>query len=468
MDLCSHRIRLFLRASGCETSMKILDRYIIRSLIPPFVGSLVVILFVLILDFILDILNLVISKGVPVYSVAKLFTYSLAGMFFLAVPMAILLSSLMAYGRLSSDNEIIAARALGISFLRIMVPGMVLAIIMSLLMICFGDRVLPEANLAARRIMRQIHRKKPLAALEPRVFIDDFPNIVLYIQNVDDRAGKIFGVQLYEKREMQPPRIIMAPEGDVRYIQEQDVIQFTLYNGEIHDIDPDEPRRYTRAHFSRQIITVGNLGTQMGEIDEQKRSEREFSIGMLIHEIRIQKTAIDSMKNEARAIVARSIDSLFFCRRYETIPRSTPQRRALLVQRKILSRLRQLKISIADIERRRRKLEVELQKKYSLPLACLMFLLVGAPVGAWARRGGIGIAVGLSFGFFLIYWAFLIGGEEIADRGLVHPIVGMWSGNIVMLAIAASMLYRVTYESRFAGFGWLAKIMQKLKERKMK
>ncbi|RKZ28935.1 YjgP/YjgQ family permease, partial [bacterium] len=102
--------------------------------------------------------------------------------------------------------------------------------------------------------------------------------------------------------------------------------------------------------------------------------------------------------------------------------------------------------------------------KYSLPLACLVFLLVGAPVGAWARKGGLGIAVGLSFGFFLLYWAFLIGGEEIADRGIVSPTVGMWSGNVVLFVIAMIMLYRVTFEEKFAGFGWMQKLIQKVEE----
>jgi len=441
--------------------MKTLDRYIIKELIPPFFCGLVVVMFVLLIDFILDVLNLIIAKGVPVFVVGKLFSYSLAWMFSLAVPMAVLVSSLMAFGRLAGDKELIAAKALGIPFWRMMLPAGLTMMLLSVVMVIFGDLVLPESNKHARTLMVQIHKKKPLAALYPRIFISDFPNIILYMDQVDDKAGKIFGVRMYEKREGFSPRIIIAPEGEVKYDAQEDAISFTLFNGEIHDIDTDDPSRYTRGQFEKQVINIGNLGTQLGGETSQQRGDREFSIDMLKTQIGEYQSKIDSLHGLICKAVEKAIDSVFAVRHYDKPPVAKPERRALLTQRKVSAYIAGFKTAIADSARRMKKLEVELQKKYSLPLACLVFFLIGAPVGAWARRGGIGMAAGLSFGFFLIYWAFLIGGEEIADRGLVSPTVGMWSGNVVMAIAGLLMLYRVTYESRFAGFGWLSRFLVK-------
>ena len=447
--------------------MKILDRYIVRGLIPPFFGGLFVILFVLVIDFILDILNLIIAKGVPAMIVGKLFVYNLAWMISLAVPMAALVSSLMAFGRLSGDREIVAARSLGIPFWRMMLPALFVMMLLSVVMILFGDRVVPETNLRAKTLMVQIRRKKPLTALRPRIFIDDFPNIVLYIERINDKTGKIFGVKMYEKQQSQRPRVIIAPEGEVKYVPQEDAVKFTLYNGEIHEIDPDNPERYTRIEFSRQVINITELGTKLGEQKLKRRGDRELSISMLADRIEEYERKTDSLRVILSGIVNSAIDSLFVPKSVTSRGRihSTVERRALLRQRKIYSKLRKYQTKISESIRRKRKLEVERQKKYSLPLACLVFLLVGAPVGAWARRGGIGVAAGISFGFFLIYWAFLIGGEELADRAIVSPVVGMWSGNVVMAVVGLIMLYRVTYQSRFSGFGWIAKIFSR-KERK--
>ncbi|HDG68097.1 MAG TPA: LptF/LptG family permease, partial [candidate division Zixibacteria bacterium] len=143
--------------------MKLLDRYIIRELMPPFFYSLAVIIFVLVLDFILKILNFIIAKGVPIIVVGKLFTFSLAPLMALAVPMASLMASLMAFGRLSEDKEIVALNALGVPFWRIMYPGLVFMILLSGVMLMFNISVVPEANFAVKKIFYQIHRKKPMA-----------------------------------------------------------------------------------------------------------------------------------------------------------------------------------------------------------------------------------------------------------------------------------------------------------------
>ncbi len=439
-----------------------MDKYIIRELIPPFFGALSVIMFVLVLDFLLDILNLIIAKGVEVFIVGKLFVYNLAWILTLSVPMASLMTSLMTYGRLSEDRETTALKALGIPFWRLVVPGAVLMSILSIGMIIFGDKVVPEANYMAKKLIYQIHRVKPMAALKERIFIEDFPNIVLYIDRLDEDAEKIYGVTIYEKQKGEKPRTIIAPEGEVHYDQQADAVNFILYNGTIHDIDPQDPTKYTLAEFNKQVIQINDLGTRLDETHGKRRGDRELSIKMIKDKIIQQKKIISDSRQSIRETVSDAIDSLFQTRDYGARPHSSPIRRALILSRRQYMTIRRMKFRIESADHRIRMLSVEYHKKFALPLACLLFLLVGAPVGVWAKKGGLGVAVGLSFGFFLIYWAFLIGGEELADRGVISPIIGMWSGNIVLLIIFFIMLYRVTFEARFSGFGWIAKITKKI------
>ena len=425
--------------------MKILDRYIIKNLFPPFLGALGVVLFVLVMDFLLDILNLIIAKGVPAWAVGKLFLYNLAWMLSLAIPMASLVASLMAYGRMSEDREIVAARSSGISFPRMMMPGLLIMALLSAIMVIFNDKVVPEYNYKAKQMMVQIHRKKPLAAIRPRVFIDEFPGIVLYVGDMDDKEKILYDVLIFEKKRGAKSRTIVAPEGKVRYNPEADEISFTLYGGQIHELDPQDPSRYIRIDFDEETIIISELGTKLGEEARTFRGDRELNIAMIKEKIRSCHARIDSALSSLRQIAASAIDSLWVPRTYRGKPGASPTRRALLRERRRAGLIRRQIYVIKQSERRINKLTVEVHKKYALALACIFFFLVSAPLGALIRRGGLGVAVGLAFGFFLTYWAFLIGGEELADRGIVNPIIAMWSGNIVMGIIAVISMLKIIY-----------------------
>ncbi len=444
--------------------MKILDRYIIRQLIAPFIGSLCVVMFVLVMDFLLDILNLIISKGVPPWAVGELFVFNLAWMITLAVPMASLVASLMVYGRMAGDQEIVAMSSVGLPLQRLMAPGIFLMALLSILMIFFNDSITPIANYRAKQMMVEIHRKKPMAAIQARVFIEDFPNMVLYTDKVDDRAGKLYGIKIFEKQRTGKPRTIIAPEGEVKYDPRADAIKFTLFNGEIHEIDPESPDRYTKIKFSKQVINISDLGTKLGEQRLARRGDREMTGKMLKKSIQLNINRIDSVKKEMSRIAGYSIDSIFNARSYKGRPNARPVRRALLKERRTYGVLQKYLFTIHECTKRINKLRVELNKNYSLAFACIFFLLVSAPVGAWTRKGGLGVAVGLSFGFFLVYWAFLIGGEELADRGLVHPTIGIWSGNAVMFIIAVLILIKLTYGIRVAPVHWVVGIFKKRKQ----
>ena len=446
--------------------MKTLSKYVLKEHIVPFIGGLAIIMFVLLMDFILDILNLIIAKGVDAGIVLKLFSFNLAWMVALAVPMACLIAGLMAFGRLAEDGEIIASRSSGISSLRLMLLPLVAALILSGFMIYFSNNILPDANYQAKLLLGDIKRKKPTLAIKERVFVDDFPGIGMYVEEVDSRAGELRGITIYDQKDRRIPRIIEAEYGEMSYSEESDALTLDLRRGSIHEIDEDDPENYTRIEFDRQTIRFTDLGQKLERRESGHRGDRELSMADMKERIVEKDSARVAVQRTMRTLAKSGISRAFTP---SDIDSSQAAADSLPADVEIFTQLRReaqstrnaLKSQLNALrahERYIRKYKVEVNKKITLPLACFFFLLVGAPVGVRVKKGGLGIAIGLGLGFFVIYWAFLIGGEELADRGFLVPWLSMWLPNFVMAAIAGGMIYRTVWSSRFRGFGLLRKL----------
>lgn len=431
--------------------MKTIDRYIIKEMIGPFFGGLGMIIFVLLLNYLLRILSRIIEKKVPVLFVLKLFTLNLAWVFALAVPMACLIAALIAFGRLAQDREIIALQGAGVSLVRIMLPAFLFGLLTSAAMFWFGDAVLPEANHRAKILFSDIRKKKPLAVIKPRLFITDIPGINLWVQDIDYKHNTMKGITIYRvERGEKIPKIITAPRGEMSYDPSDDAVVFTLYNGEVHSSDPKDPNRYTRAYFGRQVIRISDLGTKIKESRSSGgRSDREMTIAMM------KKQVVSLYERKIKAqqkIIGYVNDAVKHIFQPDSVPfraniNGSPSRRAYRIESKRYAYILNQTQAIKSIERNIRMYKVEIHKKYTLPLACLLFVFVGVPVGIWTKRGGIGTAIGFGLLFFLVYWVFLIGGEELADRGFLAPWLAMWSADIVLLVMGTFALYRTMYHS---------------------
>jgi len=437
--------------------MKTLSRYVIKEHFMPFIGGLAIIMFVLVMDFILDILNLIIAKGVQASVVIELFVLNLSWMLALAVPMACLLASLMAFGRLTEDGEITATRSSGIPLTKLMIAPGIATLLLSGFMIYFSNNLLPEANYKAKMLMGDIKRKKPTLAIKERVFIDDFPGFGLYIEEVDQKTGQLIEITIYDQKDRRVPRIVQADSGKMEYSETTDALTLNLFNGTIHEIDEKDPTLYTKIDFDKQTIRFTDLGTKLTRRDEGHRGDRELNIAQMKERIADKKKAI--VKSHAKIV---EVSDKTFRRAIPVKPQNTKKELPEILN-KIESRVKAASQSINSQmnaikahKRYIRKYKVEIHKKITLPLACFFFFLIGAPVGVWTRKGGVGIALGFGLGFFVIYWAFLIGGEELADRGFITPWFSMWAANIVMTIFSASMLYRNIFSSHFSGLGFIS------------
>jgi lipopolysaccharide export system permease protein len=452
--------------------MRLTTKYILTELIGPFLFGLAVITFVLIMDFILDILNLIISKGLDWKTILEVFALNLAWMLALSVPMSVLVAALMAFGRMSADNEITALNACGVPLYRIVAPALLASAVLASGLVWFNNEILPEANHQARLLMTDITQKKPAWNLEPNVFIDYFEGYHLLVKKVDPRTSKLEDVTIYDHREGALPRTIIAKRGRMEFSADGTNLHLFLEEGEIHEPDEEDPTHYRRLSFNRQTINIADVGGELVRSYSDYRGDREKSSSQMLEENRQKKAALNRSRRKIQDYVGTATSSALAgdIGRTESPPRAfvVNHRRAATLalkdNRNLLRKIEYEATQMRNLSRQINSLNVEVHKKYSIPVACLVFILIGAPLGVMARRGGMSTGLGLSLLFFILYWAFLIGGEELADRQFLSAFWAMWSANFLIGAVGIILLVRSVRETVFISWEWLDRLVSRFRK----
>lgn len=442
--------------------MNHLDRYILREHNGPFWFALVVITLVLIIDFVPDVVSMVVSKGLSASVILQVFVLNLAWMLALSVPMAVLSGTLMAFGRMAADSEILAAKAAGVSLYRIVAPVLFVAVLLGIGLIYFNNDVLPDANHKARLLMSDIRRKRPTLDLKPNVMEDRIPGYHLLIKEIDPRSSKIADITIFEQKGRQSPRTVVAKRGDMSYSADGGTLILKLFDGEIHEIDPTDLGKYRRTAFEEQTFYLGGVEDEFSRTDSEYRTDREKSSQQMREDIASWQSAITPHYESINAACSSMVSALFVGLPDSVNPQvplpivssdfsratnpTQARERALNRVDRIRGIIVRESAAIANQVRLIDQYRIEIYKKYSIPAACIVFVLVGSPLGVRSRRGGLGVGMGVSLGLFLVYWAFLIGGEELADRAIVSPFWSMWAADILIGAIGLIMLWSVTNE----------------------
>jgi len=441
--------------------MKILYRYVLREHVGPFFFGLAVIMFILVMDFILEVLNMIIGKGLNAFVILQVFVLNLAWMLALAIPMAVLVAALMAFGRLSQDNEITALKASGVSIYRLVLPALAASVIVAAGMAFFNDRALPELNHHARLLMTDIHQKRPTWNLKENVFIDDVPGYNILIKKIDPQSSDVRGVTIYDLKNRRMPRTIIAENGQVEFTPDGNTLVFRLFNGEVHEADEKEPQRYRRISFDRQTIYIHDVGSRLIRSQSDYRTDREKTSAQMLADVRESEAAVLGASQKMREVATMA---------WEKVVRGGQSEDTLAAETIVLDNLinenqtflNEILASKQDTKNKKRlinSLMVEVHKKFALAAACVVFVLIGAPLGIMARKGGVAVGVGLSLGFFVLYWAFLIGGEELADRQIIPAFWAMWSANILIGAAGIYILVKSAKEAKFISWEWTQKFV---------
>ena len=441
--------------------MKILHRYVLKELLFPFALALIVLLFLLLTNFMLRAIDRFLGKGLELRVLIEYVALNLAWIAALAVPMAVLVATLMCFGRMSHDNEIIAMRTSGLSYASIIRPALMFGTMICLALIYFNNQILPEANHKARLLSADINRKRPDLAIEVGYFVDDLPS---YGMMARDREGTIFkDIIIYSKDNRTDQMTIFADRGTMEVID--DAILLHLEDGEIHELALPDYNEYRRLKFKqhRIVVPVDNLNFYRRE--SELRGDREMNIQMMFEKIEGYRNKIATVRNRITNRISSQThyipstgltqeESMAAVDRWQAdIADSTGlskqdsirlMHRAGNLRRGLTGDFSLLRSYLKGISR----YQVEIHKKFSIPFACIVFVLLGAPVGIMARRGGFVVSISLSLGFFVIYWALLIAGEELADRGLLSPLLGMWSPNVLLAFLGILLMWQIQNENR--------------------
>jgi lipopolysaccharide export system permease protein len=459
-----------------------LSFYLLRAHIGPFFFSLCTLMFLFVLQFIMKFIDQLVGKGLSAWTILELIVLNLAWMLVLAVPMSVLVAVLMAFGDLSSRNEITAMKACGVSIYRMMAPIIIVAGLLTMLLIYFNNNILPEANHKAKTLTMDIRRKRPTFNLAAGLFSQEIQGYSMLVHKTFENSNDLEGITLYDYTNPNSNIVITAERGTISFSSDARKLIMDLHNGEIHELDIVKMTEYKRIRFqNHRIITeVQNFEFERTAEGDVMRSDRELSANTMLGIVDSLLQVNSSLNSNLQHIVAMDMTHVLTGKvvnpsdtlvremsggvrpaqpsPYPQFAFSEPARnRVRYISSAVQSELLRIQLINKQIDQYR----VEIYKKYSIPIACLVFVLVGLPLGIMSKRGGFGIAATLSLGFFLLYWACLIGGEKLADRDLLSPFWGMWMANFILGLLGIYLTVRIGKESVFISFDFLKRLIPK-------
>lgn len=449
--------------------MFIIDRYILRTHITPYLFSLLVISFIFIMDFILRYIGLFIDKGVEFLIVLEFFVLSLGHMFALIIPMSVMPATLMAFGQLAAENEVTAMKATGISLYRMIAPVLIAGAGLSAVQVFYQNNILPESNHRLLNLMIDIGKMKPTLQIRENIFSTAIEGYTILIREKDDKTGEIRDVQIFQTRKGMVPTTIFADRGRMSFIEEESILRFELEDGEIHEMpDPQDISTYRKTLFSHFTINIQDTERALERSERTYRGDREMSARMMRERIEDLRRDIAGYRRDMHANAYRELSAKFSRVLAGAAPppqpegeaRPLPESRAAQRQRRTasdaaehqLQALETIMRRIVGLESQISRYRVEIHKKYSIPLSCVIFVLLGAPLAIRSGKKGMTMAIAFSIFFFLIYYVFLISGEKMADRQLLAPWVAMWMPNIILFALSILLIRGAVQDS--TAIGW--------------
>lgn len=484
--------------------MKILRNYIIKEHIPPFLFSLAILMFLFLMNFLVKYITQIFGKGLSLLTIIELIFFNLAWMFAMAVPMSVLIATLMSFGRFSADNEITILKSSGVSIYKIIRPALFFSVVITILMIMFNDMVLPDFNHRARVMFRNIREKKPTLKMEPGIFfevgkyafmvekiektfgeqLDERTNILGPEYQTETTPDKLRNVLIFDRTQPGQSIAVTAEEGYMVYSSPRKSIVFTLFNGEYHVYDDENSQEYRFSHFDRNVVVINAPEFELDEKDDDYRGDREMDVSMMMEKVRTNETL---KLEETEKMVTRIQErwQMIYERIKHLQPVASEEEADLLLKaidpkswtqalgqsQRILGRdFNQNRTSHSRISSYNSTINrylVEVHKKFSIPFSAIIFILVGAPLGIVARKGSMGVGATFSIFFFLVYWVGLILGEDLADRKFLTPLMAMWMPNILIGTAGLYLTWRTVKESTLINWDALSsKILRKTKSSK--
>jgi lipopolysaccharide export system permease protein len=373
---------------------KTLYLYIFREIPPPFLLGMATFTFVLLMGRLLRLADMVVGKGVPLVDVLKMIIYLLPSFWQATIPMALLLAILLAFGRLSGNSEIIAMKACGVSLFDLLYPALSFAFLAFLCGTFINVYAIPWGNTSFKKLLIDVVEAKAAVAIKEKVFVDDFPGVVLYTDSFEPRTQTMSGLIIQDERNPKDPATIFARSGVIVADTSAKTVSMHLKQGSIH----------------RTVDSTGYRMVEFGSYD--------LKINLDQGKKELSKSELDMSLAELRANLEQP---------------GYDQRMKLLMR-------------------------MEFQSRFALPFACFALTLVALPLGIQNRRSGKAAGFSTSIGILILYYVLLSAGKTLGERATLPPEIAIWLPNLIFIAIGIFLFRRAATEQPFPLFDLAANL----------
>ncbi|SMO50715.1 LptF/LptG family permease [Fodinibius sediminis] len=461
---------------------------VLKRHVGPFVFCFFTLMFLLLMQFLILYIDMLVGKGLPMGIIIELIITNLASMVVLAVPMAVLVSCLMAFGKITELNELAALKAAGVNPIHLVNPVLVVGVLLSVFLVWFSNDVLPDANQRARSLFIDIRLKKPGFDLKPGEFYDGIDGYTFLVKDMTNESDSLRDVTIYQQpNNNRKEAFIKAQKGHLESQNQGQTMTLFLEDGSIlryldRRKDGKKITVLEETAFDRYRISFDLSDLSFSRSNPQDRSRNDRTMN-----IQAMQALVDSLNREVADHKQLVLDNTnYFVPTTDKIPEqsstarrfssqvdslATPsyssqyivlnsldsesQQRTLhdITLAKLRSYQSLLEEVTTDTEWRINKIArymVEIHKKFAIPMACIIFVLLGAPIGMFTRRGNLGYAALIGAVFLTFYWISIIQGEKLADRMFISPATGMWYSNVILGLIGLYLVIRISTSFKFS------------------
>lgn len=431
------------------------------------------------------------GKGLELTVILELLLYASANLVNICLPLAVLLSSIMTFGNLSENFELVALKSSGISLLRIMHPLMVLVIALTFGAFYFANNISPIATLKFKSLLYDITQAKPGIELSDGIFYNGIEGYSIRVSHNDRETGDLNDMLIYDhtKKQTGNKTVIRAKKGRMEQTNDKRYIILTLYDGYSYDESGSEngkksDRPMVRNRFDKDILRIDVSGfmLQRSDEDQWKNHMQMLTMGQLDESIDSLHLLYNKRQKDYYRYVNRTIhlrddstdvklSDLEGMDYFENLSYSMKQRSVRIAESVSKNSVNYLTGTANEFEHRTTYIarhHNEWHRKLTLPFACLVFYFIGAPLGAIIKKGGIGLPVVISVLFFLLFHISSITGEKMAKTGVIDPVSGMWLSTFILLPISVFLTLRASRDAALFQPGGWDRFMNKFKRKKKK
>lgn len=467
--------------------IKKLDKLILKSFIGPFIITFFIAFFVLMMQGLWKYLDDLVGKGLDFITIGKFLWYVSASMLTLAMPIAILISSIMTFGNLGESFELVAIKASGISLLRFMRPLMWVAVLFCGITFLFANYVIPYANLKFVALYNDIFYKKPAFDLKEGVFFTHIPNYAIKAGKKDADGKTIHNVLIYEQTNPIQNNTIIAQTGVMSISKDKKFLEFNLANGHRYQENgnqADTSTEYIRLGFSsfKKLFDLSSLQKLNTNDSVYRNNFKMLSAGQINKALDSLYKLRDTLAGRVNQTIALYLplsvkedtvlhnEKINYNSSYTAFDSLIPDSARYVVKNAAIGIVSNLDNSIesvaTELQSRNDEIryhQIEWHRKFSLSMACFVLFFIGAPLGSIIRKGGLGMPLVVAIIFFLLFHLLNMFGEKFVKEGILSPVIGMWLAVIVLTPIGIFLTYKAMHDSQLFNKEFYYRVIKKVK-----